>query len=114
MLPLLRGAAAAGRGVASPASALPRAFRLLDAANRRGMALGGMAALFFIVEMLSGVYRGRRAFMQDAAVGGAAVGLVFAGACLPGWAAPPCPQPGQLGRLGASAARRLQLQLDCS
>ncbi|KAL4420193.1 hypothetical protein ABPG77_011409 [Micractinium sp. CCAP 211/92] len=70
--------AAAGRGVASPASALPRAFRLLDAANRRGMALGGMAALFFLVEMLSGVYCGRRAFMQDAAVGGAAVGLVFA------------------------------------
>lgn len=69
---------AAGHGAPSTSTALQRAFRLLDAANRRGMALGGMAALFFAVEMASGVYRGRRAFMQDAAAGGAAVGAVFA------------------------------------
>ncbi|KAL4448532.1 hypothetical protein ABPG75_005751 [Micractinium tetrahymenae] len=68
----------AGHGGASPSFTLQRAFRLLDAANRRGMALGGMTALFFFVEMVSGVCRGRRAFLQDAAVGGVAVGAVFA------------------------------------
>ncbi|KAI3429883.1 hypothetical protein D9Q98_010194 [Chlorella vulgaris] len=50
--------------------------RLANASVRGGLHFGGLAAVFYAVQMLSGVYRGRRDFL-DSAHGGLAAGAVF-------------------------------------
>ncbi|KAL4437449.1 hypothetical protein ABPG75_004588 [Micractinium tetrahymenae] len=53
-----------------------RMSRIANASVRGGLHFGGLAAVFYGVQMLSGVYRGRRDFL-DAAHGGLAAGAVF-------------------------------------
>ncbi|KAL4421905.1 hypothetical protein ABPG77_005189 [Micractinium sp. CCAP 211/92] len=53
-----------------------RMSRIANASVRGGLHFGGLAAVFYGVQMLSGVYRGRRDFL-DAAHGGLAAGAAF-------------------------------------
>jgi hypothetical protein len=53
---------------------------LANASVRGGLHFGGLAAVFYAVQMLSGVYRGRRDFL-DSAHGGLAAGAVFGVSC---------------------------------
>ncbi|EFN59863.1 hypothetical protein CHLNCDRAFT_49731 [Chlorella variabilis] len=53
-----------------------RLSRVANASVRGGLHFGGLAAAFYAVQVLSGVYRGRRDFL-DAAHGGMAAGALF-------------------------------------
>eukprot|EP00887_Chlorella_sp_A99_P003889 scaffold11.g3889.t1 len=53
-----------------------RLVRVMNASLKAGLRVGGLAAVFYAAEALSGIYRGRRDF-YDTAVGGMTAGTLF-------------------------------------
>jgi hypothetical protein len=105
-----------------------RLSRVANGALRGGLHFGGLAAVFYAVQMLSGVYRGRRDFL-DSAHGGMAAGALFGISCE--WHQLQCicwgstalgvgntptsqPPPSQLTPLAPAAVRSTASSLACS
>ena len=62
-----------------------RLFRFIDSAQRGVLSVGGLAALYFGVELLAGVYRGERWLVTDSFLGGVAAAGAYTGARGVGW-----------------------------